>query len=155
VFSTLHTNDAPGAIPRLLDMGVEPFLLPDSLLAVLAQRLVRRLCPKCREPIEQPEKVFEELRVPPPPNLPLKLWKSVGCQACNGSGFKGRQGIFELMMLDGRYHDPIVRRAGAHEFARLAREGGMASMFEDGLRVAMEGNTTIHELLRVTRLAVH
>jgi type IV pilus assembly protein PilB len=155
VFSTLHTNDAPGAIPRLLDMGVEPFLLPDSLLAVLAQRLVRRLCPKCKEPIDHPEKVFEELKLAPPPVDSLRLWRSVGCDGCSGTGFRGRQGIFELMCLDGRFHDPIVRRAGAHEFARLARESGMASMFEDGLRVAMEGGTTVQELLRVTRLAAH
>lgn len=155
VFSTLHTNDAPGAIPRLLDMGVEPFLLPDSLLAVLAQRLVRKLCPKCKEPIDDPARVFEELKVSPPANAPMSLWRSVGCPACNGTGFKGRQGIFELMMLDGRFHDPIVRRAGAHEFARLAIEGGMIPMFEDGLRVATAGTTTIQELLRVTRLAAH
>lgn len=76
----------------------------------------------------------------------------MGCEACNGTGFKGRQGIFELMMLDHRFHEPIVRRSGAHEFARLAQEGGMATMFDDGLRVAMEGNTTIQELLRVTRI---
>jgi type IV pilus assembly protein PilB len=152
VFSTLHTNDAPGAIPRLLDMGVEPFLLPDSLLGVLAQRLVRRLCPRCREPVSDPAKVFDELGVKVPLNQEPRLWRSVGCEACNGTGFKGRQGIFELMMLDHRFHEPIVRRSGAHEFARLAQEGGMATMFDDGLRVAMEGNTTIQELLRVTRI---
>ncbi|MCC7375586.1 MAG: Flp pilus assembly complex ATPase component TadA [Verrucomicrobiales bacterium] len=152
VFSTLHTNDAPGAIPRLLDMGVEPFLLPDSLLAVLAQRLVRRLCPRCREPIPDPAKVFDELGVKVPANQEPRLWRSVGCEGCNGTGFKGRQGIFELMMVDHRFHEPIVRRAGAHEFARLAQEAGMPTMFDDGLRVAMEGNTTIQELLRVTRI---
>ncbi|MCC6233528.1 MAG: Flp pilus assembly complex ATPase component TadA [Verrucomicrobiales bacterium] len=155
VFSTLHTNDAPGAIPRLLDMGVEPFLLPDSLLAVIAQRLVRRLCPKCKSPVEEPEKVFRDLEVEPPAGKALTLWKNGGCTACGDTGFKGRQGIFELMMVDGRFHDPIVRRAGAHEFGKLAREGGMASMFEDGVRVAMEGSTTIQELLRVTRMHGH
>ncbi|MBX3746245.1 MAG: Flp pilus assembly complex ATPase component TadA [Verrucomicrobiae bacterium] len=155
VFSTLHTNDAPGAIPRLLDMGVEPFLLPDSLLAVLAQRLVRKLCPKCKEPVGDPERVFQEVGVPVPEKGPLQLWRNVGCETCSGTGFKGRQGIFELMQIDHRFHDPIVRRAGAHEFARLAREGGMATMFEDGLRVAMEGTTTIQELLRVTRMGGH
>jgi type IV pilus assembly protein PilB len=155
VFSTLHTNDAPGAIPRLLDMGVEPFLLPDSLLAVLAQRLVRRLCPKCRQPVADPQKTFDELGVQPPAHLPLRLWQNGECEICNHSGFKGRQGIFELMQLDHRFHDPIVRRCGAHEFAKLAREAGMKTMFDDGLRVAMEGNTTIQELLRVTRLAEH
>ncbi len=155
VFSTLHTNDAPGAIPRLLDMGVEPFLLPDALLAVLAQRLVRKLCARCKEPLPDPERVFAEMNVPAPAGAPLRLWRSVGCPACNGTGFKGRQGIFELMMVDDRFHDPIVRRAGAHEFAHLAREGGMVPMFDDGVRLALEGTTTVQELLRVTRLAVH
>ena len=151
VFSTLHTNDAPGAIPRLLDMGVEPFLLPDSLLAVLAQRLVRRLCDRCRQPIEEPETVFRQLELPIPTNRQLTLWRGSGCEKCAGTGFRGRQGIFEIMQLDGRFHAPIIQRSGAHEFARLAREGGMVTMFEDGVRLATEGGTTIQELLRVTR----
>jgi type IV pilus assembly protein PilB len=151
VFSTLHTNDAPGAIPRLLDMGVEPFLLPDSLLAVLAQRLVRRLCDRCRQPLDDPESVFRQLNVPVPTQRPPQLWRGPGCEKCSGTGFKGRQGIFEIMRVDGRFHTPIVQRSGAHEFARLAREAGMTTMFEDGLRLASEGGTTIQELLRVTR----
>ncbi len=156
VFSTLHTNDAPGAIPRLLDMGVEPFLLPDSLLAVLAQRLVRRLCPECRQPVEDPNQVFADLGVTPPPGvIEPKLWKNVGCPQCNTAGFRGRQGIFELMSIDGRMHDAIVHRAGAHEFQRLAREGGLRTMFEHGLQISLQGVTTIQELLRVTRSEGH
>ncbi len=151
VFSTLHTNDAPGAIPRLLDMGVEPFLLPDSLLAILAQRLVRRLCPRCREPVPEPDAIFAELRVTPPGDGPPRLWKTLGCEKCGGTGFRGRQGIFELMKVDGSFHSAIIQRQGAHEFARLARESGMTTMFEDGVRLATEGGTTIQELLRVTR----
>jgi type II secretory ATPase GspE/PulE/Tfp pilus assembly ATPase PilB-like protein len=155
VFSTLHTNDAPGAIPRLLDMGVDSFLLPASLLAVLGQRLVRTICPKCKEEMPNPEKVFEELKLTPPPTQgPLKLFRGRGCPHCNQSGYKGRIGIYELMIVDERFHDPIIRRAGAPEFLRLAEERGMKSMFEDGVIKATQGVTTVEELLRVTRLAV-
>ncbi|HYV27985.1 MAG TPA: ATPase, T2SS/T4P/T4SS family, partial [Candidatus Eisenbacteria bacterium] len=133
VFSTLHTNDAPGAIPRLIDMGVEPYLLPASLVAVLAQRLVRTICEKCREPVKHPEKVFEELKLLPPEGFPMQLWRGAGCSECKQSGYRGRKGIFELMIVDERFHDAIVRRAGAPEYLRLARENGMRTMFEDGL----------------------
>jgi len=153
VFSTLHTNDAPGAIPRLLDMGVDAFLLPASLLAVLAQRLVRTICPHCKEEIKDPERIFAQSRVEPLAGLPMRLWHGAGCAACNQSGFKGRVGIYELMILDEAFHDPIIRRAGAPEFLRLAQERGMKTMFEDGLLKASQGITTIEELLRVTRLA--
>jgi type IV pilus assembly protein PilB len=154
VFSTLHTNDAPGSIPRLLDMGVDSFLLPASLLAVLAQRLVRTICPKCKEPVKDPEKVFCDLKIDPPAGAPMQLFRGAGCPNCNQSGFKGRVGIYELMIVDERFHDPILRRAGAPEYERLGRERGMTSMFEDGLLKATQGVTTIEELLRVTKLAV-
>ncbi len=153
VFSTLHTNDAPGAIPRLLDMGVDAFLLPASLLAVLAQRLVRTLCLHCKEEVRDPEEVFAKSRVDIPENLPLRLWRGMGCRACGNSGYKGRIGIYELMTIDEGIHDPILHRASASEFLRLARERGMRTMFEDGLIKATRGQTTIEELLRVTRLA--
>ncbi len=151
VFSTLHTNDAAGAIPRLIDMGVEPYLLPASLVAVLAQRLVRTICPDCKCPVEDPAAVFAELKLEPPANQPLRLWKGAGCRECKQRGYRGRQAIFELMTLDHRFHDPIVRRAGAPEYFRLAREKGMHSMFEDGLRKVLAGNTTIEEVLEATR----
>jgi type IV pilus assembly protein PilB len=151
VFSTLHTNDAPGAIPRLLDMGVDPFLLPASLLAVLAQRLVRTLCPKCKAPVKDPLSIFNKLKVTPPPgDKPLQFWHGLGCPACKNTGYQGRQGIFELMVLDERFHDPILRRAGAPEYLRLAREGGMRTMFEDGLLKAAQGLTTLEEVLSAT-----
>src|SRR5439155_503577 len=143
VFSTLHTNDAAGAMPRLIDMGVEPYLLPASLVAVLAQRLVRTICPDCKRPVADPAAVFAELKLEPPQDAPLRLWKGAGCQECKQSGYRGRQAIFELMILDESFHDPIVRRAGAPEYFRLAREKGMHSMFEDGLRQVFAGNTTI------------
>jgi len=164
VFSTLHTNDAPGALPRLLDMGVDAFLLPASLLAVLGQRLVRTICPHCKEEIKDPERIFNELKIDPSrllncaaftSNSPLKLWRGAGCSVCNRSGYKGRLGIYELMVLDERYHDPILNRAGAPEFLRLAQERGMRTMFEDGLIKAMQGLTTVEELLRITRVQVY
>jgi type II secretory ATPase GspE/PulE/Tfp pilus assembly ATPase PilB-like protein len=154
VFSTLHTNDAAGAIPRLVDMGVDSFLLPASLLAVLAQRLVRTICPHCKEEIKDPERVFAQAKLKPLPDVAPRLWHGAGCSACNQTGYKGRVGIYELMLLDDRFHDPILRHAGAPDFLRLAQESGMKTMFEDGLIKASEGVTTIEELLRVTRLAV-
>ena len=151
VFSTLHTNDAAGAMPRLIDMGVEPYLLPASLVAVLAQRLVRTICPDCKRPVADPAAVFAELKLEPPQDAPLRLWKGAGCKECKQSGYRGRQAIFELMVLDESFHDPIVRRAGAPEYFRLARGKGMHSMFEDGLRQVFAGNTTIEEVLEATR----
>jgi len=154
VFTTLHTNDAPGALPRLLDMGVEPYLFPDSLLAVLAQRLVRKICDQCRKPEPDPERVFERLHVEPPQDVPIQLWRGSGCAMCKDSGYKGRQGVFELMVITDDFHDAIVSRRGAPEFYRLARQNGMKTMFEDGLQRALQGVTTLDELLRVTRLQV-
>ena len=153
VLSTLHTNDAAGAIPRLIDMGVEPYLLPASLLAVLAQRLVRGLCEHCREELPNPEEIYRKLKLPPPAdNGPMQLWRGNGCAVCKQTGYKGRRGIFELMTLDERFHDPIIHRAGAPEYQRLARERGMRTMFEDGLIKAARGVTTVEELMRETRL---
>ena len=151
VFSTLHTNDAAGAIPRLIDMGVEPYLLPSSLVAVLAQRLVRILCPGCKAELSEAGRVFADLGLEPPPGHPARLWRAVGCPACKRAGFKGRQGIFELMAVDEKFHDAIVHRAGAQEYARLARANGMRTMFEDGLLKAAQGLTTIEELLQTAR----
>ncbi len=154
VFSTLHTNDAAGAIPRLVDMGVEPYLLPACLNAVLAQRLVRTVCKRCRQEAPHPEKVFADLKITPPAGC-ASLWQGKGCAECKGSGYRGRVGVYELMTIDERFHDPIVHRAGAPEYLRLAQERGMRTMFEDGVIKATQGTTTIEELLRVTRLAHH
>jgi type IV pilus assembly protein PilB len=152
VFTTLHTNDAPGAVPRLVDMGVEPFLLPESLIGVLAQRLVRRLCDKCKEPVVEPEALYRRLGIEPPKGQEPRLWRTRGCAACKDSGYRGRLGVFELMMMDSRFHEPLMRRSGAPDYARLAREGGMHTMFDDGLRRASEGLTTLEEVLRATRM---
>lgn len=155
VFTTLHTNDAPGAIPRLVDMGVEPYLLPSALVGVLAQRLVRRLCKVCREPIHNALAEFDQAKVTVPDGHPVRLWRGAGCSACNNSGYKGRQGVFELMLIDETYHQAIVGRASTSEFHRLAKWHGMRTMFEDGVIRATEGVTTLDELLRVTRNETH
>ena len=150
VFSTLHTNDAPGAIPRLLDMGVEPCLLPDSLVAVIGQRLVRRLCADCRAPVADPEVLLAGFRLPPLPNG-LTLWQPQGCPECGRSGYRGRQALFEILLLDERFHDPVMRRASHAEFLRLAREGGMRTLFEDGWRRVLEGTTSLAEVVQTAR----
>jgi type II secretory ATPase GspE/PulE/Tfp pilus assembly ATPase PilB-like protein len=130
-------------------MGVEPFLLPEALIGVLAQRLVRRICDRCKEPVPNPEHVFNRLGVPVPPG-PLSLCRGHGCSVCKSSGYRGRIAIFELMMVDDRFHDAITQRAGAQEYSRLAREGGMKTLFDDGLRRAVAGETTLDEVLHVT-----
>ncbi len=152
VFSTLHTNDAAGAIPRLVDMGVEPYLLPACLNAVLAQRLVRTICKNCKEELPDAEEVFAKLKVTSPGGSQPRLWRGKGCPQCKFSGYRGRMGIYELMVITHGFHDPIVARAGAPEYLRIAQEQGMRTMFEDGLLKASRGTTTIEELLRVTRL---
>ncbi|MCW5557155.1 MAG: hypothetical protein KIT22_04890 [Verrucomicrobiae bacterium] len=149
--STLHTNDAPGAIP-LLDLGVEPCLIPDSLVGVLAQRLVRRLCIRCRRKISDPgalRGLLEHAR--PSSGKPLELWEAVGCPECRDSGYRGRQGLFELMVPDERFHDAVMRRAPHSEFERLAREAGMVPLADDGWRLALDGVTTVAEVLQATR----
>lgn len=153
VFSTLHTNDAPGAIPRLVDMGVEPYLLPASMIGVLAQRLVRTMCDKCCESVEDPARMFEESGIKPPEDLPMQLWQGAGCPDCQHTGYRGRKGIFEWMNVDESLHSPIVRRVPSSEFLKLARASGMRTMFEDGVRKAMKKVTTIEEVLRATRLS--
>ncbi len=132
VLATLHTNDAPAAVTRLIDMGVEPFLLSSSLLGVLAQRLVRRLCAQCRQ-------------------QGADGWTAVGCSACNQSGYSGRTGVFELLVADDALRAAVHNRASEAELRALANATGMHSMREDGARWIASGDTTMAELLRVTR----
>ncbi|MCK6425648.1 MAG: type II secretion system ATPase GspE [Burkholderiaceae bacterium] len=133
VLATLHTNDAPSAVTRLTDMGIEPFLLSSSLLGVLAQRLVRCLCPKCKRQDE------------------TGRWRAIGCEHCGHSGYKGRRGIYELLVADEALRARVHERAPEAELAAAARRAGMRSMREDGERLVAEGITSVEELLRVTR----
>ena len=152
VFSTLHTNDAAGAISRLLEMNVQDYLLSSSLLGVLAQRLVRRLCPDCRKevPFADVEAVTEELHVRESGSI-RAVWEAAGCQACNGTGYLGRVGIFELLPVTSEICKVIVQRADAGAIRSLAAQQGMRLLREDGWDKVRQGVTTLEEVLRVTR----
>jgi general secretion pathway protein E len=150
VFSTLHTNDAPSAVTRLTDMGVEHYLVSSSLVAVLAQRLVRVLCPDCRKPYAAEG---DELRKEgwECASGPLTLYRAAGCAHCGHAGFLGRVGIFEFMELDEGIRRAIVARADASTLRAAARERGMRSLKEDGWLKIASGQTTVEEVLRVTQ----
>jgi type II secretory ATPase GspE/PulE/Tfp pilus assembly ATPase PilB-like protein len=149
VFSTLHTNDAPGALPRLVDMGVEPYLVASSLEAVIAQRLVRVLCAECKEPDNSARTVALRERVPA--LRELRVFQSVGCKACRMTGFTGRRALFELMTMSAGIRQVLLRGGSSVEIKELARREGMRSLIEDGWRLVGEGVTTPAEVLRVSK----
>jgi general secretion pathway protein E len=150
VLATLHTNDATSAVTRLADMGVEPYLLASSLLGVLAQRLVRRLCPACRvahPPSSGESKLLEALGLPPA----QPVWTAPGCEACKQSGHRGRTGVYELLSVDDAIRRNIHDRAGELALREAAARAGMRSLRADGARWIADGSTSLAELLRVTR----
>ncbi len=149
VFSTLHTNDAPGAMTRLVDMGIEPYLVASSLEMVLAQRLVRLICPDCKEPYEPPD--LPSLRAEFGAEIPEVLYHGRGCRQCQGTGYRGRRGIFELMPVNEAIRAMIVERASATKIRTEAVSHGMRSLREDGWRLIREGKTTMDEVLRATK----
>jgi general secretion pathway protein E len=149
VLSTVHTNDAPSAVTRLLDMGVENYLLTSTINAVLAQRLVRRLC-KCRAPYQPAAALAERLGLG---SAEVTLYRPVGCADCAGTGYRGRTMILELMALDETIHPLILRRADAREIRSEAVRGGMRTMFAHGIAKALAGVTTVDEVIRVTQEA--
>ena len=148
VFSTLHTNDAPGALTRLVDMGVEPYLVASSLEAVLAQRLVRVLCPHCKQPdISERAQAFKlKLGI----SADKMIFKSVGCRECRNTGFFGRHAIFEWMDTDENIRRLILESASTDQISAAARKGGMRTLAEDGWRLVAAGVTTVEEVLSVT-----
>ncbi len=149
VFSTLHTNDAASAATRLLDMGVESFLVSSSVEGILAQRLVRRLCPKCREPYDPDlSKLPSDLEI----EQGQKLYRGVGCRDCRNTGYKGRLGVFELLKMDDELREIIVRRGTAGEILFAARRKGFHTLREDGWQKVRAGETTIEEVLRVAKV---
>lgn len=150
VLTTLHTNDAPGAITRLIDMGVEPFLISSTLMAVLAQRLVRTICKKCRTPFEPTESQLELLNLSPHDIGDKVFYYGRGCQACHDTGYKGRKGIFELLVVTEPIRALINERAPTVVLRQKAVELGMATLREDGLRSIFDGETTIEEVLKYT-----
>ncbi len=148
VFSTLHTNDAPGALTRLVDMGVEPYLVASSLEAVLAQRLVRVLCPHCKQPDNSPTAMQFKLKLGMAADQ--LLYKAVGCRECRNTGFFGRCAIFEWMDTDEEIRQLILRSASTDQIRAAARKGGMRTLAEDGWRMVATGVTTVEEVLSVT-----
>ena len=147
VLATLHTNDAPGAVTRLADMGIEPFLLASTLSGVLAQRLVRKLCPACKAPAE-PDAGERTLFVKPAPE---RIYRAVGCAACNFTGYKGRTGIYELLVADDELRRLVYTGLDERALREHAVRQGMARLREDGLRWVADGTTSLDEVLRVTR----
>jgi type IV pilus assembly protein PilB len=150
VLSTLHTNDAPGAVTRLVDMGVEPFLISSSLMAVLAQRLVRTICKKCRTPFEPTESQLSMLNLSPHDIGDKVFYYGRGCQNCNDTGYKGRKGIFELLVMTDALRNLVNERAPTVVVRQKAVELGMVTLREDGLRGIFDGETTIEEVLKYT-----
>jgi type II secretion system protein E len=149
VFSTLHTNDAPSALTRLVDMGIEPYLVASSLEAVIAQRLVRVVCPECKEPLSASEAM--PLRRRFGDQLPPALYKGQGCHRCQGTGYRGRIGIFEMMLVTDEIRSLILENTSAPELRKVAARQGMKSLRDDGFRQLHRGRTTIQEVLRVTK----
>jgi general secretion pathway protein E len=148
VLATLHTNDSVSAVTRLTDMGVEPFLLSSSLIGVLAQRLVRRLCPSCREAYTPDE---TELAAFGKTGAPAQLYRPVGCTACGQTGYRGRTGIYELLLVDDRLRSKIHAQDSEQELREHAHRHGMSSLREDALRWVASGDTSLEEVIRVTR----
>jgi type II secretory ATPase GspE/PulE/Tfp pilus assembly ATPase PilB-like protein len=148
VLSSLHTNDSFSAIPRLIDLGVEPFLLPATLHMIIAQRLVRRLCPTCREVVGNPCEHLRSFNLPVPTDREPTLWKAKGCPDCRQQGYRGRVAIFEVLVLDDDFH-PLLHTGSAEKLKELARAKGMPLLFDDGIRRAHMGHTTLEEVFRV------
>jgi len=150
VLSTLHTNDAPGAVTRLVDMGVEPFLISSTLMAVLAQRLVRTICKKCRTPFEPTETQLSLLNLSPHDIGDKVFYYGRGCANCNDTGYRGRKGIFELLVVSEPVRNLINERAPAVVLRQKAVELGMVTLREDGLRSIFDGDSTIEEIVKYT-----
>jgi type IV pilus assembly protein PilB len=151
VLSTLHTNDAPSALTRLVEMGIEPFLVASSLDCVLAQRLARKLCERCKEPYAPTPEELTIAKMPfdPKEELP-KLYRGVGCSACGHTGYKGRMAIHEVMPINEDIERMVTEQhASSEDIGRLAREQGMLTLRDDGMAKAKLGLTSIEEILRV------
>ena len=150
VFSTLHTNDAPSAVARLIDIGVQPFLVASSVRVIMAQRLVRRLCFNCRQPSELSETELRALRIEPGQLREAEVMRPVGCEQCRQTGYKGRIGIFEIFMIDDEVRHLINKRAPTLQLRHRARELGMRTLREDGVRKVLAGVTSADEVISIT-----
>lgn len=151
VFSTLHTNDAPGAITRMVDMGVPAYLVASSVVAVLAQRLVRVICPKCKQPFKPSEASLEAAGITPEMAATANFMKGKGCSNCSKSGYRGRLGIFELMMMTSKIRELSYQGASTQDLRRAAIAQGMNTLYQDGIHKVLRGITTIDEVFRVAK----
>jgi len=149
VLSTLHTNDAPSTINRMIDMGIEPFLVASSTVLIMAQRLVRRICKNCKEEISLSDEALMDLKL----ESGSKVFKGKGCDQCNGSGYSGRQGLYEVMPITPGLRELILDRASTTEIRHLAIKQGMLTLREDGMIKVQKGATTVEEVLRETAVA--
>jgi type IV pilus assembly protein PilB len=150
VFSTLHTNDAPSTVTRMKDMGVPTFLLTATVEAILAQRLVRRVCTKCREEYVPGREVLDDLELTAADLKGKRFFRGSGCETCNNTGYKGRVGLFELMIMNNELRDMIMRNCSTDELREAARRGGMVSLRDAGMKACFEGITTAEEVIRET-----
>jgi type II secretory ATPase GspE/PulE/Tfp pilus assembly ATPase PilB-like protein len=150
VFSTLHTNDAPSAVARLIDIGVQPFLVASSVRTIMAQRLVRRLCLNCRQPGELSETELRALGIEPGQLREAEVMKPVGCEQCRHTGYKGRMGIFEIFGIDDEVRHMINKRTSTVQLRHRARELGMRTLREDGVRKVLAGLTSAEEVISIT-----
>ena len=151
VLSTLHTNDSPGAITRLIDMGVEPFLVSSSVLAIMAQRLIRKLCSKCRDPYEITDEELQELGVNPTSVSARTAYKAVGCEECQFSGYSGRSGIHELLVMNDEVRGLILQKVDSTSIKTAAFKYGFETLRLDGARKVLQGVTSVEEVLMVTQ----
>lgn len=149
VLSTLHTNDAPGAMTRLNEMGIEPFLIASSVIGVLAQRLVRVICPKCKEQYQPPRDAVARLGIELDTDARVTFYRGRGCEHCRGKGYKGRIGVYELLVVNDRIRDLVLQRASAHLLREAAVESGMKTLKDDAVAKILLGLTTLEECLRV------
>ncbi len=151
VLSTLHTNSAAAAITRLIDIGIKPYLVSASLCAVIAQRLIRRICDHCKTEIKDVEEMLATLNFEMPADTEYRFYKGAGCEACDNSGYYGRLGIYEIMRVDHDFHNLIVNDTDLKEIEGVARKKGMKMMVEDGIQKALKGFTTLEEVLKTVQ----
>jgi type IV pilus assembly protein PilB len=151
VFSTLHTNDAPGAVTRMVDMGVPSYLVAGSVIGIMAQRLVRVICPKCKQPHSPTPKQLEVAGITPEQVASANFMKGRGCNHCGQSGYRGRLGIFELMLMTSKLRELAFQGASTQDIRKEAIKGGMATLYDDGIRKVLEGITTLEEVFRVSK----
>ncbi len=144
VFTSIHSNDAPGTITRLIDMNIEPFLVGSAVEGAIAQRLVRKICPKCKEPYLPPEKLMLDLQLP----SDAKFFRGKGCSHCRNTGYSGRIGIFEVLRTNDEIRDLVITRPTTTTLRNLARKQGMQTLWEDGIQKVLAGITTIDEIMR-------